>query len=214
LRPPHDSAPQATRRPWPTLFVKRYRVAILGIAVLIASIAATNIASGALVEANGTHARDHLASAQAAIPVVVLLAVILWALPSPRGRLATALSWGAALAIAVGSILVATGNLQVVHAINGASWSDAQAARLGSSRPGFDAGHDLVALGTTVMQYAAIAFALVVTFVARAVSYAVGLAAAALTFVFPSQINPAAGLPVLGIALLVRKSRATGGGES
>jgi hypothetical protein len=188
------------------MFAKRYRVAILGIAVVVVSIIATNVISGVLVEANGAHARDHLATAQGAIPLVVLLAVALWAMPR-RGRLVTALIWIAALAIAVGSVLVAAGNLQVIHAINGASWTDEQAARLGSLRPGFDAGHDLAALGETVTRFAAILFALVVTFAARAVGYIAGIASAVLTFIFPSQINPAAGLPVVAIALLVRKSR-------
>ena len=191
------------------MFLKRYRITILGIAVVVASIVATNVVSGAVVEANGTHARDHLASAQGAFPLVVLLAVILSVMPRPRSRLVTMLTWTAALAIAVGAILVGAGNLQVIHAINGASWSDAQASRLGSARPGFDAGHDLIDLGTTVTRYAAILFALVVSFVVRAVGYVVGLAAAVLTFVFPPQINPAAGLAVLVIALLVRKSRET-----
>ena len=186
--------------------LKRYRVAIFGIAVVVASLAVTNVVSGVLVEANGTHARDHLATARGTIPFVVLLAVILWAMPR-RGRLVTTLIWIAALAIVVGSILDAAGNLQVIHAINGASWTDEQAARLGSLRPGFDAGHDLVALGEKVTRDASIVFALLVTFAARAVGYVAGLASAVLTFIFPSQINPAAGLPVVLIALLVRKSR-------
>jgi hypothetical protein len=66
--------------------------------------------------------------------------------------------------IVVGAVIDVTGTLQVVDAIGGASWNDAQADRLGPSRPGFESGHDLAGLGMSVVVAGAVAFAPVMAF--------------------------------------------------
>lgn len=75
------------------------------------------------------HAADHLQSATPVFPMVFLSAVLVWALPG-RGRrdLLLWLLLGAAIA---SCLLVLAGNVQVIDAIDGATWSDTQASQLG-----------------------------------------------------------------------------------
>jgi hypothetical protein len=186
--------------------IRRRKTTFIAIIAIVASIVGTNVVTGALVEARGTHARDHLASAQAAIPFATVLAVILWAYPARRD-VHTAIVWAAALVALAGFVLIATGNLQVVHAIAGASWTDAQAQRLGPARPGFDAGHDLVDTGTRIAQLGA-ALAAVISALAGAIGWVAAIASVFLTAVFPPWILPGAGLLVIAIALLRARSRA------
>jgi hypothetical protein len=81
------------------------------------------------------HAADHLQSATPVFPMAFLSAVLLWALPG-RGR-RDPLLW-LLLALAIASCLVVlAGNLRVIDAIGGATWSDTQASQLGPTRPGF-----------------------------------------------------------------------------
>ena len=54
----------------------------------------------------------------------------------------------ALLATAIASCLVVlVGNIQVVEAMDGATWTDARAGQLGPARAGFASGHDLAQLG-------------------------------------------------------------------
>jgi hypothetical protein len=91
------------------------------------------------------HAADHLQSATPVFPMVFLSAVLLWALPGHGRR--DLLLWLLLAAAIASCLVVLAGNVQVIDAIGGATWSDTQASQLGPARPGFESGHDLAALG-------------------------------------------------------------------
>ena len=91
------------------------------------------------------HAADHLQSATPVFPMIFLSAVLLWALPG-RGR-RDRLLWLLLAAAIASCLVVLVGNVQVIEAIDGATWTDAQASQLGPARPGFASGHDLAQLG-------------------------------------------------------------------
>lgn len=94
--------------------------------------------------AKGSHASDHLRSATVPFPTFFLLTVIIWANPEARRRIKVLLLAGL---LAVASLVVMFGNLRVVNAIAGDSWSNEQASAFGSTRPGFESGHSIVQLG-------------------------------------------------------------------
>jgi hypothetical protein len=150
------------------------------------------------------HAADHLQSATPVFPMVFLSAVLLWALPG-RGRrdLLLWLLLGAAIA---SCLVVLAGNLQVIDAIDGATWSDSQASQLGPTRPGLESGHDLAALGAWGAVLATI-LAAGLLWRRRLVSAKVAAAAVAVSLVVPHFIAPGAGVVVLAVSAAVARSR-------
>ncbi len=179
------------------------RRVLAAIVFVVVTVIMMNLVTAALFEANGSHARDHLASAQGPLPLIPLLAVVIWALPPDRRRVGV---WGATLVIIVGAVVDVSGNLKVIDAIGGAQWNDAQAARLGSSHPGFEGGHSLADIGMRIIVAGAMAFALLLV-AYRAVRPTVGIASAALTLVFPPWIAPGFGVIIIAVALLWAKNR-------
>ena len=150
------------------------------------------------------HAADHLQSATPVFPMVLLSAVLVWALPG-RGR-RDRLLWlllGAAIA---SCLLVLAGNVQVIDAIDGATWSDTQASQLGPARPGFESGHDLAARGAWGAVLATI-LAAGLLWRRRLVSAKVAAAAATVSLVVPSFLAPGAGMVVLAVSAAVARSR-------
>jgi len=151
------------------------------------------------------HAADHLQSATPVFPMIFLSAVLLWALPG-RGR-RDRLLW-LLLAAAIASCLaVLAGNVRVIEAIDGATWTDAQASQLGPARPGFESGHDLAQLGAwgavlTTMLTAGLLWQ------RRLVSAKVAAAAAVVSLVVPSFIAPGSGIVVLAVSAAVAHARA------
>ena len=80
------------------------------------------------------HAADHLQSATPVFPMVFLSAVLLWAL-SGRGR-RDPLLWLLLAAAIASCLVVMVGNVRVIDAIGGATWSDTpgQPARSDTAR--------------------------------------------------------------------------------
>src|SRR5439155_11094095 len=117
------------------------------IAAFLSSVLALQVVFANSIVANGKHASDHLQSAGVIFPVAFFLAVIFWAAPEARRH---ACAWVAGAMVGLAFFAVALGNLRVIWAIGGDSWTDAQAGALGSARPGFDSGLSLVEIGTTV----------------------------------------------------------------
>ncbi len=151
------------------------------------------------------HAAGHLQSATPVFPMVFLSAVLLWALPR-RGRRDPVL-W-LLLAVAITSCLVViAGNVRVIDAIGGATWSDEQAGQLGPARPGFDSGHDLAERGAWGAVLATVLLAGLL-WLRRLVSATVAAAAAAVSLVVPSFIAPGAGVVVLVVSAAVAHARA------
>jgi len=149
------------------------------------------------------HAADHLQSATPVFPMVFLSAVLLWALPR-RGR-RDLLLW-LLVAVAVTSCLVVmAGNVRVIDAIGGETWSDTQASRLGPTRPGFESGHELAEVGAWGAVLATMLVAGLL-WLRRLASAKVAAAAAAVSFLFPHFIAPGAGVVVLAVSAVVARS--------
>jgi len=96
------------------------------------------------IVANGAHASDHLRSATAPFPTFLLLVVIMSASPAARRRV---VAWVFAGLLSISSLVIMFGNLRVVNAIAGDSWSNEQANTFGSTRLGFESGHSIVEFG-------------------------------------------------------------------
>ena len=150
------------------------------------------------------HAADHLQSATPVFPMVFLSAVLVWALPG-RGR-RDLLLWLLLAAAIASCLLVLAGNVQVIDAIDGATWSDTQASQLGPARPGFESGHDLAALGAWGAVLATI-LAAGLLWRRQLVSAKVAAAAAMVSLVVPYFIAPGAGVVVLAVSAAVARSR-------
>ena len=150
------------------------------------------------------HAADHLQSATPVFPMVFLSAVLLWALPG-RGRRDLWL-WLLLAAAIASCLVVLAGNVQVIDAIGGATWSDTQASQLGPARPGFESGHDLAALGAWGAVLATM-LAAGLLWRRRLVSAKVAAAAVAVSLVVPYFIAPGAGVVVLAVSAAVARSR-------
>jgi hypothetical protein len=149
------------------------------------------------------HAADHLQSATPVFPMVFLSAVLLWALPR-RGR-RDLLLW-LLVAVAITSCLVVmAGNVRVIDAIGGETWSDTQASRLGPTRPGFESGHELAEVGAWGAVLATMLVAGLL-WLRRLASAKVAAAAAAVSFLFPHFIAPGAGVVVLAVSAVVAHS--------
>jgi len=150
------------------------------------------------IVANGKHASDHLQSAQVIFPIAFFLAVIFWAAREARRH---ADAWVAGALVGLAFFVVALGNLRVIWAIGGDSWTDAQAGALGSARPGFHSGHSLVEIGTTA-GVAAIVLLIALLHTHRIVRTGPAIAAAALSLL--PLIAPGIGpLALLGLAVLI-----------
>ena len=150
------------------------------------------------------HAADHLQSATPVFPMAFLSAVLLWALPG-RGR-RDLLLWLLLGAASASCLLVLAGNVQVIDAIDDATWSDTQASQLGPARPGFESGHDLAALGAWGAVLATI-LAAGLLWRRQLASAKVAAAAAMVSLVVPYFIAPGAGVVVLAVSATVARSR-------
>jgi hypothetical protein len=168
------------------------------IAAFLSLVLAVQVVFTNSIVANGKHASDHLQSAQVIFPVVFFLAVIFWTAREARRH---ADAWVAGAMVGLAFSVVALGNLRVVWAIGGDSWTDAQAGVLGSAHPGFDSGHSLVEIGTTA-GVAAILLFIAVLRTHRIVRTGPAVAAAALSLL--PLILPGIGpLALLGIMVLI-----------
>jgi|SRR3954451_357503 len=150
------------------------------------------------VVANGKHASDHLQSAEVIFPVAFFLAVIFWGAREARKH---ANAWVAGVIVGLAFLVVTLGNLRVIWAIGGESWTDAQAGALGPARPGFDSAHSLVEIGT-IAAVAAIVLFVAVLRMHRVVRTGPAIAAAVLSlllFIVPG-LGP---LGLLGMVVLV-----------
>jgi hypothetical protein len=150
------------------------------------------------------HAADHLQSATPVFPMAFLSAVLLWALPG-RGRRDRVL-WLLLAAAIASCLVVLAGNVRVIDAIGGVTWSDAQASQLGPTRRGFESGHDLAELGA----WGAVLATMLVAGLLwrrRLVSAKVAVAAAVVSLVFPHFIAPGAGVVVLAVSAAVARAR-------
>jgi hypothetical protein len=136
--------------------------------------------------------------------MVFLCAVLVWALPG-RGRrdLVLWLLLGAAIA---SCLLVLAGNVQVIDAIGGATWSDTQASQLGPARPGFASGHDLAALGAWGAVLSTM-LAAGLLWRRSLVSARVAAAAVVVSLVIPYFLAPGAGVVVLAVSAAVARAR-------
>ena len=133
-----------------------------------------------------------------------LSAVLLWALPG-RGR-RDRLLWLLLAAAIASCLVVLAGNVRVIDAIGGVTWSDAQASQLGPTRPGFESGHDPAELGA----WGAVLATMLVAGLLwrrRLVSAKVAVAAAMVSLVFPHFIAPGAGVVVLAVSVAVARVR-------
>jgi hypothetical protein len=168
------------------------------IAAFLAFVLALQVVFANSVVANGKHASDHMQSAQVIFPVAFFLAVIFWAAREARRHVDV---WIAGAMVGIAFFVVALGNLRVIWAIGGDSWTDAQAGALGSARPGFDSGHSLVEIGTTAGVAAILVF-IVVLRIHRIVRAGPAIAAAALSLL--PLIAPGIGpLALLGLVVLI-----------
>ena len=150
------------------------------------------------------HAAGHLASATMIFGVVFALAVLVWASP-PLLRRRPEL-WALAAAVAASAVIPTVGNLRVVTAIGADDWTDSQASASGPSRPGFGSGHALAERGVLYV----IGFAVLLAawlWHKHAVGKGVGLTAIVLSLIFPPWIFPGAGLIVLTVTTVIRRSR-------
>jgi hypothetical protein len=150
------------------------------------------------------HAAAHLSSATTVFAMVFASAVLLWALPE-RGRRNPWL-WLLFAAAIGGSLVVMAGNLQVVDAIGGETWTDAQASRLGPARPGFESGHDLASQGARGVVLAAI-LAAGLLWRLRLVSAKAAAGSAGLSLIFPPWIAPGFGIVILVISAVLARAR-------
>jgi hypothetical protein len=150
------------------------------------------------------HAADHLQSATPVFPMIFLSAVLVWTLPA-RGR-RDRLLWLLLAAAITSCLVVLVGNVRVIEAIDGTTWTDAQASQLGPARPGFESGHDLAQLGAwgTVLATMLVAGLL---WQRRLVSAKIAAAAAMVSLLVPSFIAPGAGIVVLVVAAAVAHAR-------
>ena len=168
------------------------------IAAFLAFALAFQVVFANRIVANGKHASDHLQSAKVIFAIAFFLASIFWAAREARRH---ADAWVAGGMVGLAFFVVTLGNLRVIWAIGGDGWTDAQAGVLGPARPGFDAGHSLVEIGT-VAGVAAIVLLIAVLRAHRIVRNGPAIAAAALSPL--ALIAPGIGpLGLLGIVVLI-----------
>ena len=150
------------------------------------------------------HAADHLQSATPLFPMTFLSAVLVWVLPG-RGR-RDRLLWVLLAAAIASCLVVLVGNVRVIEAIDGATWTDTQASQLGPTRPGFASGHDLAQVGAWGAVLATI-LAAGLLWHRRLVSAKVAAAAAVINLVIPAFLAPGAGILVLVVSAAVARAR-------
>ena len=156
----------------------------------------------ARIEAHG-HAAGHLGSASALFPMVGLYATLIWALPRARRKPEL---WALGAILGAGLAAVMAGNLRVVDAIGGETWTDAHADALGAGRSGFASGHDLAGTGSLVC-VAAVLLIAVALLLRGTASRRVGIGAIVASVLFPPWIVPGAGLVVLAVAACLARRR-------
>jgi hypothetical protein len=179
------SVPSTIRNWWPI-------AAFLSVAIAVQVVFANGIV------ANGKHASDHLESAKVIFAIAFFLALIFWAAREARSHVDV---WVAGALVGLAFFIVSMGNLRVIWAIGGDSWTDTQAGVLGPARPGFDSAHSLVEIGTTA-GVAAIVLFIAVLRRHRIVRAGPAIAAAALSPL--ALIAPGIGpLGLLGIVVLI-----------
>lgn len=183
------------------------RRVMLPFAAFIGSIIVTNVVVGAAVEANGPHARGHLASAQSAVPLVFLLGASFWALRNDRRR---PLLWAAALVTVIGVSIVVAGNLHVVNTIGAGASAQAETAARTPRPGGIEEGHTLASRGMLITQLGAIAFTVALVLSKRTIGIGTAIWSVALSVLFPPWIVPGAGLVIVAAALVIRASRHEG----
>lgn len=104
------------------------------------------------------HATGHLTSATTVFAASFAMAVLLWALPPALRRHPLLLVLAAAMWVT--GLLETIANLRVVDAVGADDWTDAEAARLGPSRPGFESGHQLSEVAEWTLKGVSIVLAL------------------------------------------------------
>jgi drug/metabolite transporter (DMT)-like permease len=184
---------------WATVTSRSF---MLPLAAVVVAVISTNLVTNALVEADGAHARGHLASAQSGLLPVFLLAASFWAL---RRDLRRPLLWAAALVTLVGVAILVAGNLQVVSAVR--SEASTAAASAPDREREIDDGHGVTSTGMLITQLGAAGFALALVVRKRAIGIGTAIGSAALSIVFPPWIIPGAGLFVVAGALVSRANR-------
>ena len=173
------------------------------IPAMLAAIIAVQIMWFGHYHASG-HAAGHLASATMIFAVAFALAVLVWASPPPLRQRPEL--WALAAVVATSALIPTVGNLRVVNAIGTDDWTDSQASASGPSRPGFVSGHALAERGVWYV----IGFAVLLAawlWYKHAVGQGVGIAAIVLSLIFPPWIFPGAGLIVLTVTTIIRRSR-------
>lgn len=88
----------------------------------------------------GGHGSDHFMNASAIFGFTVAVTLLIWALPQEERRYPVL--WLLGAAILASALVVTVANVRVVNAIGSSNWTDAEAAALGPTRPGFVAGHE------------------------------------------------------------------------
>lgn len=87
------------------------------------------------------HAAAHAANGTVVFAATFAVAVLVWAAP-PALRRRPAL-WVLLAGFWAAALLETIANRRVIDAIGGDDWTDAEAARFGPARPGFESGHEL-----------------------------------------------------------------------
>ncbi len=150
------------------------------------------------------HAAEHLASASPVFGLAFLIGVVVWGVAAASRR--TPGLWILVALVIAGAVGVAMGNVRVVDAIGGASWSTEEVELLGPTRPGFVDGHDLAERAALFTVAISILLALWL-WRHHAVSGRVCAGAVVLTIIVPYWIFPGAGVVVLAVALVIAQLR-------
>jgi hypothetical protein len=149
------------------------------------------------------HAAGHLTSASGIFGLTFIIAVLVWAAP-PQLRRGPIL-WVLAVATVASMVPATIGNLRVVNAIGVDNWTDNEASARGTARPGFTSGHELVERWV----WPVIGFAVLLAgwfWYKHAVGRGVGITSILLSLIVPSWMIPGAGLIVLTVATVLRRS--------
>jgi hypothetical protein len=153
------------------------------------------------------HAADHLSSANAIFPMLAVFAVIVWSSSGARRR-PEIWALGGLLGITLSMVLI--GNLEVVNAIGGQTWTDAQADSLGPGRVGFASGHTLSEVG----MWSTVAVTLMIAIVLlrrHLLTRRQAITASIVSIIFPPFLIPGAGLIVVAVALCWTRGAQLGG---
>jgi hypothetical protein len=141
------------------------------------------------------HAAEHLQSATAVFPAVVIIAILLYATPSARRQpvvLLTCAMW------LLSTVLVFVGNLRVVDTLVDAGLADVSTSQLVMTEA-LESAHDLANLAPWLGVVSALAVTGALWWY-RHISARVAAGAAVLSLVFPPWIIPGAGMLVVTIA--------------